>query len=103
MPVSHGGGHMATTSPIKIGSAIISGGPFAKSLEKSVIGYEGDHLTLDQFAKLNSTLEPTNSINLSVPIMQQRMQKSPAEITLIREAARIADIGGYAVKATIRA
>ena len=34
--------------------------------------------------------------------MQQRMHKSPAEITLIREAARIADIGGYAVKDAIR-
>ena len=97
MPVSHGGGHMATKSPIKIGSAIISGGPFAKLLEKSVIGYEGDQLTNDQFAKLDSTLEPTQSINLSVPIMQQRMRKSPAKITLIHEAARIADIGGYAV------
>ena len=70
--------------------------------KKSVIGYEGDHLTLDQFAKLNSTLEPTNTINLSTLIMQQRMQKSPAEITLIRKAARIADIGGYAVRDAIR-
>ena len=70
--------------------------------KKSVIGYEGDHLTLDQFAKLNSALEPDSTINLSTPIMQQRMHKSPAEITLIREAARIADIGGYAVKDAIR-
>jgi creatinase len=70
--------------------------------KKSVIGYEGDHLTLDQFAKLNSVLEPDITINLSTPIMQQRMHKSPAEITLIREAARIADIGGYAVKDAIR-
>ena len=70
--------------------------------KKSVIGYEGDHLTLDQFAKLNSALEPDSTVNLSTPIMQQRMHKSPAEITLIREAARIADIGGYAVKDAIR-
>ena len=70
--------------------------------KKSVIGYEGDHLTLDQFAKLNSALEPDSTINLSIPIMQQRMHKSPAEITLIREAARIADIGGYAMKDAIR-
>ena len=70
--------------------------------KKRVIGYEGDHLTLDQFAKLNSTLEPTSTTSLSVPITQQRMQKSPAEITLIRKAARIADVGGYAVKEAIR-
>jgi creatinase len=70
--------------------------------KKSVIGYEGDHLTLDQFAKLNSALEPDSTINLSIPIMQQRMHKSPAEIKVIREAARIADIGGYAVRAAIR-
>ena len=70
--------------------------------KKSVIGYEGDHLTLDQFAKLKSALEPDSTIDLSIPIMQQRMHKSPAEITLIREAARIADIGGYAMKDAIR-
>ena len=70
--------------------------------KKRVIGYEGDHLTLDQFLKLNSTLEPTSTTSLSVPITQQRMQNSPAEITLIRKAARIADVGGYAVKEAIR-
>ena len=70
--------------------------------KKSVIGYEGDHLTIDQFAKLNSALEPDSTINLSGPIMRQRMHKSAAEITLIREAARIADIGGYAVKNAIK-
>ena len=34
--------------------------------KKSVIGYEGDHLTLDQFAKLNSTPKPDSTINLSI-------------------------------------
>ena len=33
--------------------------------------------------------------------MQQRMKKSPTEITLIREAVRIADIDGYALKEVI--
>jgi creatinase len=34
--------------------------------------------------------------------MAQRMRKSPAEIALIREGAAVADIGGYAIRETIR-
>ena len=34
--------------------------------------------------------------------MNQRMSKSSAEIDLIREGARIADIGGYAIKDAIK-
>ena len=35
--------------------------------------------------------------------MQARMVKSPAEIALIREGARIADVGGYAIRDAIAA
>ncbi|MFT6104240.1 MAG: creatinase [Paracoccaceae bacterium] len=35
--------------------------------------------------------------------MEQRMRKSPAEIALIREGARVADVGGYAIRDTARA
>jgi len=34
--------------------------------------------------------------------MQQRMHKSPAEIALIKEGARVADVGGYAVRDAIK-
>lgn len=65
------------------------------------IGYESDHLTIDQFTKINEVLAPSNTVNLSASIMRQRMQKSPAELKLIRKAAKIADIGGYAVREAI--
>ena len=34
--------------------------------------------------------------------MRQRMHKSPAELALIREGARIADIGGYAIRDAVK-
>ena len=70
--------------------------------EKSSIGYEGDHLTLDQHGKLVAFLSPTSQTDLSTAVMQQRMHKSPAELALIREGARIADIGGYAIRDAVK-
>src|SRR6056300_1379137 len=70
--------------------------------ENSAVGYEGDHLTLDQHGKLVAFLSPSIQTNLSTAIMQQRMHKSPAELALIREGARIADIGGYAIRDAVK-
>ena len=70
--------------------------------ENSAVGYEGDHLTLDQHGKLVAFLSPSSQIDLSTAIMQQRMHKSPAELALIREGARIADIGGYAIRDAVK-
>ena len=70
--------------------------------EKSSIGYEGDHLNLDQYGKLVAFLSPTSQTDLSTAVMQQRMHKSPAELALIREGARIADIGGYAIRDAVK-
>ena len=70
--------------------------------EKSSIGYEGDHLTLDQQGKLVAFLSPTSQTDLSTAVMQQRMYKSQAELELIREGARIADIGGYAIRGAVK-
>ncbi len=70
--------------------------------EGKVIGIEEDHLTLLQSAKLTSFLAPKSRVDIAPATMRQRMHKSPAEITLIREGARIADIGGFAIHDAVR-
>lgn len=67
-----------------------------------VIGYEGDHLTLMQRDKLEDFLEPLTMVDLFETTMRQRMHKSPAEIALIRQAAEVADVGGYAIRDVVR-
>ncbi|WP_163848507.1 aminopeptidase P family protein [Pseudooceanicola aestuarii] len=66
-----------------------------------IVGYEGDHLTLVQREKLEDHLSPLVQVDLAEPLMRQRMIKSPAEIALIREGARIADLGGAAIRDAI--
>ncbi len=66
------------------------------------IGVEGDHLTLQSRARLDAFLTPASVIDIGPEVMRQRMVKSPAEISLIREGARIADLGGEAIRAAIR-
>ena len=66
------------------------------------IGIEADHLTLAQANKLAEFLEAAKTVDIAPMAMSQRMVKSPAEIALIREGARIADLGGEAVRSAIR-
>jgi len=65
------------------------------------VGIEADHLTLAQHAKLSEFLV-AETIDIAGATMEQRMVKSAEEIALIREGARIADIGGEAVRDAIR-
>jgi creatinase len=67
-----------------------------------VIGFEGDHLTLLQSAKLDAFLSPSARVDIAPATMQQRMRKSQAEITLIRAGANVADVGGYAIRDAVR-
>lgn len=67
------------------------------------IGIEADHLTLVQSAKLAEFLGAPKCTDIAPAAMAQRMVKSPAEIALIRDGARIADIGGAAIHDAIRA
>jgi creatinase len=71
--------------------------------EGVVIGYEGDHLTLVQRAKLEAFLSPSKLVDIHEATMRQRMHKSAAEIALIREGARVADVGGYAIRDAVKA
>lgn len=66
------------------------------------IGFEGDHLTLMQSAKLDSFLNPAERKCIAAATMQQRMMKSAAEITLIRAGANVADVGGYAIRDAVK-
>lgn len=62
-----------------------------------VLGTEGDHITVVQQSKLNDFLNPSKIIDIAPASMKQRMIKSNAELELIRQGARIADIGGFAI------
>jgi creatinase len=66
------------------------------------LGVEGDHLTLQGRAKLEAFLAPAAVEDIAEAVMRQRLVKSPAEIALIREGARIADLGGAAIRDAIR-
>ena len=71
--------------------------------ETDLVGIEGDHLTLaarQKMASLNSNLQAED---ISNDIMTLRMIKSAEEIALIKGGARIADIGGAAVRDAIQA
>ena len=70
--------------------------------EGRVIGCEADHLTLLQSDKLTHFLKPRRGVDISAATMLQRMHKSPAELDLIRQGAAVADIGGYAIRDSLR-
>ncbi|MCE8030426.1 M24 family metallopeptidase [Billgrantia desiderata] len=70
---------------------------------KQRVGVEFDHLTLQNQQKLLSALGEVELIDIGVPTMQMRMIKSAEEIALIRQGARIADVGGVAVRDAIKA
>ena len=70
--------------------------------EGRVVGYEGDHLTLQQRDKLEDFLKPVTMVDIAPTTMRQRMHKSPAELLLIREGARVADVGGYAIREAVK-
>ncbi|MEM7210828.1 MAG: aminopeptidase P family protein [Pseudomonadota bacterium] len=67
------------------------------------IGIEGDHLTISARDALASALPSADAVDIAPATMAARMIKSPEEIALIREGARIADLGGDAIRDAIRA
>ena len=66
------------------------------------LGIEADHLTLAARDALSTALPGCELTDVAPAVMAQRMVKSPAEIALIREGARIADAGGEAIRGAIR-
>jgi len=69
----------------------------------NTIGYEADHLTLAQSELLQGFLSPKATVDIAPVTMRQRMHKSKAEIEHIRACAKVADVGGYAIKDAVKA
>jgi creatinase len=67
------------------------------------VGVEFDHVSLQAFAKLQAALPQVDFVDIAEPAMRLRMVKSAEEIALIREGARVADIGGAACADAIAA
>jgi creatinase len=65
------------------------------------LGIERDHLTLAANTTLNDMLGAPQLVDIAATTMALRMHKSGEEIALIRDGARIADIGGAAIRAAI--
>jgi creatinase len=66
------------------------------------IGIENDHVTLDIKEKLTSIFTFSVFSDVSKDLMQLRMIKSPEEIEIIKNGARIADLGGEEMKKYIK-
>lgn len=60
------------------------------------LGVEFDHLTVEKRAKLEVLYPGVELVDIAPACMRARMVKSAEEIALIKEGARIADIGGAA-------
>ena len=71
--------------------------------ETDLVGIEGDHLTLTARQKMESLNSHLQAEDISNDIMTLRMIKSAEEIALIKGGARVADIGGAAVRDAIQA
>jgi len=65
------------------------------------VGIEFDDISLQNLEKLKSALPGTKFVDISVVAMRMRMVKSAEEIAVIKDGARIADLGGEACKAAI--
>ena len=66
------------------------------------IGIENDHVTLEVKEKLSSIFTFSVFSDLSKYLMQTRMIKSAEEIEIIKNGARIADIGGKEIVKNIK-
>ena len=66
------------------------------------IGIENDHVTLDMKEKFNSLFIFSKFHDVSNELMKIRMLKSNEEIEIIKNGARIADIGGNEIVKNIR-
>ena len=60
------------------------------------VGIETDDLSIQNLDKLKAALPGTEFIDISAPTMAMRMIKSAEEIRVIKDGARVADLGGAA-------
>lgn len=69
--------------------------------EPGRLGIEADHLTLAMRDQATATLGAPDMCDIAKATMAQRMVKSPEEIRLIKSGAKVADIGGDAIRKAI--
>jgi creatinase len=67
------------------------------------LGVEYDHINVENLAKLQAAFPDTQIVDISKAVMALRMVKSAEEIAVIKNGARIADIGGAACREAIGA
>jgi len=65
------------------------------------VGVEFDHMPLANLEKMKAILPSAEFVDVGVPTMKMRMIKSAEEIEIIKHGARVADIGGAAVRDAI--
>jgi len=73
-----------------------------KSNTPKNIGIENDHVTLEMNEKFASLFASSKMIDISKDLMKLRMIKSNEELKIIRNGARIADIGGEEIIKNIK-
>ncbi|WP_440921712.1 aminopeptidase P family protein [Candidatus Pelagibacter sp.] len=66
------------------------------------IGIENDHITLEISEKIQSIFSASTFKDISKKLMKLRMIKSKEEIEIIKNGARIADIGGEEIVKNIK-
>ncbi|GGK56702.1 M24 family metallopeptidase [Amphritea balenae] len=67
----------------------------------SKIGVEYDHMPLQNLEKMKAAFPSSDFADIGVPTMKMRMIKSDEEIAVIKNGARVADIGGAAIRDAI--
>lgn len=66
------------------------------------LGVESDHMTLAAHKACEVMLGAIDIVDIAPDTMAARMIKSPEEIALIKDGARVADLGGYAIRDAVR-
>ena len=75
---------------------------FEKERSPKTVGLEYDHISLDMKEKLGSILKSSIFCDIAKELMNLRMIKSKEELEIIRNGARIADLGGEEIVKHIR-
>ncbi|XP_078363580.1 creatinase-like isoform X2 [Oculina patagonica] len=70
--------------------------------DAKTVGMEFDFVHLDNHRKFTDALPNAKFVDVGQPTMKMRMFKSPEEIELIKQGARIADLGGEAAAKAIK-
>src|SRR5699024_1182221 len=73
-----------------------------RNITPNRLGIEYDGLTVEEYQRVKNWFDDAELVNVAEALMYQRLIKSDEEIYLIRQGARIADIGGRAIKNSIR-